>query len=177
MVECDFAFGVRLCRVPSFYRSPMTSQRRSLATRSRPLYDNCYMEAPDGELLCTLDRAKALWYQKKGLATLVSEDPLRMRLLFEPSGRAVGQTGAYDLVEKMNQCVVCGTQENYSRKFIVPKEYRKFFPVVLKSHSSHDILLMCLECHRDSHMSDNILRQRLAILCNAPLVCHLKYDR
>lgn len=150
------------------------NQRRTMATRSKPLYDNCYMEAPDGELLCTMDRTKAEWYQKKGLATIVSEHPLRMRLCFEPSGRAVGQTGAYDLVEKVNQCVVCGNRENFSRKCIVPKEYRRFFPVMLKSHSSHDILLLCLDCHRDSHIADNALRQRLAILCNSPLISHLK---
>lgn len=132
------------------------------------------MEAPDGELLCTMDRTKAEWYRKRGLAVLVNEEPIRMRLLFEPSGRAVGQTGQYDLVEKVNQCVVCGTKENFSRKFIIPKEYRRFFPLVMKSHSSHDILLLCLECHRISHMEDNRLRERLAILCSAPLICHLK---
>lgn len=132
------------------------------------------MEAPDGELLCTMDRTKAEWYKKKGLAVLVAEDPLRMRLCFEPSGRAVGQTGQYDLLPKENRCVVCGTKENLSRKFIVPKEYRKFFPVVMKSHSSHDILLFCLDCHRTSHMEDNRLREKLAIMCQAPMLPHLK---
>lgn len=146
-----------------------------MATRTKPLYHNCYMEAPDGELLCTMDRNKADWYRKKGLATIVCEEPLRMRLCFEPSGRAEGQTGAYDLVEKINQCSVCGTKEHLSRKFIVPKEYRKIFPVVMKSHSSHDILLLCLNCHRTSSMQDDQLREKLAILCKAPLVRHLKY--
>lgn len=132
------------------------------------------MEAPDGELLCTMDRTKAEWYRKKGLATIVSAEPLRMRLCFEPSGRAVGQPGAYDLEEKVNQCVVCGDRDNLSRKFVIPKEYRKFFPAIIKSHSSHDILLLCQSCHRDSNMEDNALRERLAILCDAPLICHLK---
>lgn len=134
------------------------------------------MEAPDGEPLCTMDKAKATWYQKKGLAIMVSETPLRMRLTFEPSGRAVGNPGKYDLLEKENRCVVCGTSENLSRKFIVPKEYRKFFPTVMKSHSSHDILLLCSSCHRTSSMEDNQLRTKLAIQCDALLVCHLKCD-
>lgn len=32
------------------------------ATRSKPLYHNCFLEAPDGELLCTCDNSKAMWY-------------------------------------------------------------------------------------------------------------------
>lgn len=132
------------------------------------------MEAPDGEALCTMDKVKAQWYLNKGLATVICEDPLRMRLTFEPSGRAVGGPGQYDLVAKENRCVVCGTTENFSRKFIIPKEYRRFFPIVMKSHSSHDILLLCLDCHRTSHLQDNRLRERLAIECGAPLLCHLK---
>lgn len=133
-----------------------------------------FWQAPDGELLCTMDRTKAEWYCKKGLATLVCSDPLRMRLTFEPSGRAIGQPGQYDLSPKENRCVVCGVTDNFSRKFIIPKEYRRFFPIALKSHSSHDILLLCLDCHRISSLEDNRMRERLAILCKAPLICHLK---
>lgn len=29
--------------------------------RSKPLYENCYMEANDGDLLCTCSRQKAEW--------------------------------------------------------------------------------------------------------------------
>lgn len=137
---------------------------------------NVYMEAPDGDLLCTMDKIKADWYLRKGLAKVVTESPLRMRLCFEPHGRAIGEPGAYDRHEKTNRCVVCGETENYSRKFVIPKEYRKFYPVVIKSHSSHDVLLLCPDCHRISQMADNELRERLAIMCGAPLVCHKKYN-
>lgn len=97
-----------------------------------------------------------------------------MRLTFEPSGRAVGETGQYYIEPKENQCVVCGSKEGCSRKFVIPKEYRKFFPECMKSHSSHDILLLCLDCHRTSHIADNCLRDQLAIMCKAPLMMHLK---
>lgn len=154
--------------------APIDTQKRNFATRSKPLYDNCFMEAPDGELLCMMDRNKAEWYRGKGLAILICEDPIRMRLLFEPSGRAVGESGQYYSTPKTNQCVVCGTTENCSRKFVVPKEYRKFFPTIMKSHSSHDILLLCLSCHRSSSMEDNTLRDQLAVMCRAPLTRHFK---
>lgn len=32
-----------------------------LAMRAKPLYNNGYLEAPDGELLCRCDNKKALW--------------------------------------------------------------------------------------------------------------------
>lgn len=40
---------------------------------------------------------------------------------------------------------------------------------ILKSHSSHDVVLLCPECHQRSNISDNKLRSRLANQCNAPI--------
>jgi hypothetical protein len=111
-------------------------QRRELATRSAPLYDNCRMEAPDGELLCTCDHKKAEWYLQKQLAIQVKDDPFTIRLNFEPAGRAVGEVGRYYQLEKLNECVVCGRKDSYLRKNVVPREYRKFFPTVMKEHTS-----------------------------------------
>jgi exonuclease 3'-5' domain-containing protein 2 len=39
----------------------LKAPKRSFATRQSPLYDNCYMQAPDGVLLCTCDKKKADW--------------------------------------------------------------------------------------------------------------------
>ena len=39
----------------------------------------------------------------------------------------------------------------------------------LKDHMSHDVLLMCLSCHRFAQQWDEQLRQRLAKQYNAPL--------
>ena len=35
------------------------------------MYDNCKLEAPDGQLLATCDRKKADWYISKELAGIV----------------------------------------------------------------------------------------------------------
>lgn len=67
-------------------------------------------------------------YVNKLLGNVVSEDPFTVRLKFEPSGRAVGEVGQYYTLEKINQCVVCGKQDSYIRKNVVPREYRKLFP-------------------------------------------------
>ncbi|XP_074114909.1 exonuclease 3'-5' domain-containing 2 [Cotesia typhae] len=145
------------------------SKRANIPTRKEPLYHNCYLEAPDGETLCTCDRKKAEWYIMKELGVKVKEDPLTVRLKFEPSGRALGQVGEYYTQVKLNQCVVCGAEDKFIKKNVVPREYRKYFPLVMKSHQSHDVLLLCPRCHEISNRSDLAMRQSLARMCNAPL--------
>lgn len=103
--------------------------KRSMATRAKPLYDNCLMQAPDGELLCTCDRKKAEWYVIKELAEIVTDQPTyTIRLKFEPKGRAVGDVGKYYQMAKENKCVVCGAKDSYIRKNVVPRDYRRHFP-------------------------------------------------
>lgn len=109
-------------------RSLDNLKESKVATRKTPLYTNCYLQANDGELLCTIDRKKAMWYVNKEIGEIISEDPLTVRLKFEPAGRAVGQTGKYYQMPKENKCVVCGETEKYTRKNVVPREYRKHFP-------------------------------------------------
>ncbi|KAH8311581.1 hypothetical protein KR044_007019 [Drosophila immigrans] len=148
--------------------APRKQQCRNLGTQSKVFYDNCLLEAPDGELLCTIDRRKASWYLSQSLGTQISEHPFTVRLNFEPAGRAVGDVGRYYQTPKENQCVVCGRRDAYIRKNVVPREYRKHFPVVMKLHTSHDILLLCPSCHQLSNISDNKVRNRLAATCDAP---------
>lgn len=104
------------------------SQVRHMSTRSKVLYDNCLLEAPDGELLCTIDRRKAKWYIDQNLGSEINSDPFTVRLNFEPAGRAVGEIGKYYQTRKENQCVVCGQRDSFIRKNVVPREYRKHFP-------------------------------------------------
>ncbi|CDQ96100.1 unnamed protein product, partial [Oncorhynchus mykiss] len=53
------------------------------AARKSPLYDNCFLYAPDGQPLCTCDKKKAQWYLDKGIGgrqtppyTLLAVPPL-----------------------------------------------------------------------------------------------------
>ncbi|XP_061699034.1 exonuclease 3'-5' domain-containing protein 2 isoform X2 [Syngnathoides biaculeatus] len=138
--------------------------------RKSPLYDNCYLHAPDGQPLCTCDKKKAKWYLDKGIGALQSEDPFVVRLLFEPSGRPESQQDYY-LTAKENLCVVCGRADSYIRKNIVPHEYRRHFPNEMKDHNSHDILLLCTSCHAASNVHDAALKQHLADTFSAPQGC------
>jgi len=40
---------------------------RAYVVRKKPLYHNCQLRSPDGQLLCTCDIKKAMWYIDKGL--------------------------------------------------------------------------------------------------------------
>ncbi|XP_022072820.1 exonuclease 3'-5' domain-containing protein 2 isoform X1 [Acanthochromis polyacanthus] len=140
------------------------------SARKSPLYDNCFLHAPDGQPLCTCDKKKAKWYLDKGIGELQSEDPFIVRLLFEPSGRPDSQQDYY-LTAKENLCVVCGKADSYIRKNIVPHEYRRHFPTEMKDHNSHDILLLCTSCHAASNVHDGFLKQQLAEEFSAPQGC------
>lgn len=139
--------------------------------RKGPLYYNCQLRAPDDEPLCTIDPNKARWYVKEGLGDLINEEPLVVRLKFEPAGRpqAEKEDGWFYLQKRLNICVVCGKDESYIRKNVVPHEYRKHFPAILKHHQNHDVLLLCFACHRQSNMQDNVFRSELAREFNAPV--------
>ncbi|XP_067012367.2 exonuclease 3'-5' domain-containing protein 2 [Anabrus simplex] len=156
----------RMTKQPRTNNKPL---HRAYMTRRTTMYHNCYMQAPDGEVLCTCDRKKSEWYVMKNLATVVSEEPFTIRLNFEPAGRVVDEAGLFYTQVKANCCVVCGATDSYLRKNIVPHEYRKHFPKVMKDHTSHDVLLMCVDCHLRSNVHDNHFRNRLAIECNAPI--------
>lgn len=139
--------------------------------RQKPLYDNCQLEAPDGELLCNCDKGKAEWYVNNGLGEIICNEPYTVRLKFEPSRRPRFDDVFYTK-ELSNQCVVCGTTENFHRKQVIPSEYRKYFPNLMKKNLSHDVVLLCDNCHKKSNILDQEMRHKLAKLCNAPLDSH-----
>uniref|UniRef100_A0A1A9ZM47 Exonuclease 3'-5' domain-containing protein 2 n=1 Tax=Glossina pallidipes TaxID=7398 RepID=A0A1A9ZM47_GLOPL len=157
--------------------TPNKTQNRNLSTLSKALYDNCLLQAPDGELLCTIDKRKAEWYLQQQLGVKIESEPFTVRLNFEPASRAIGEVGRYYQTPKENRCVVCGERNAFVRKNIVPREYRKHFPVVLKSHTSHDVLLLCPKCHQISNISDYKVRNKLSEMCDAPCNYHQKVPK
>lgn len=53
----------------------------------------------------------------------------------------------------------------------MPHEYRRHFPIEMKDHNSHDILLLCTSCHATSNIYDGLLKQQLAEEFAAPQGC------
>ena len=52
---------------------------------------------------------------------------------------------------------------------VVPDCYRKSFPIEMKSHRSHDIVLLCIDCHMLAHTAADRLRRAYAERFDAPL--------
>lgn len=47
--------------------------------------------------------------------------------------------------------VPCAQQCCCPARRVVPSCYRRNFPAQLKSHRSHDVVLLCFECHQTAH--------------------------
>jgi hypothetical protein len=115
-------------------------------SRNKKIYGNWKVLAPDGELLNLVLEKRANWYLKRNLAEIV--DFKTIKLNFEPKAR---KKDKYVISEKENRCVVCGTKELevLTKHHIVPSEYRKEFPVEIKSRNCHDIVAICRDCHNE----------------------------
>ncbi|XVE74468.1 hypothetical protein DITRI_Ditri12bG0019400 [Diplodiscus trichospermus] len=134
-----------------------------------PVYHNCRIYANDGRLLCYCDRRKLEWYLCRDLAKLVDDDPPAIMLLFEPKGRPEDEDNDFYIQSKKNICVGCGEGNHYLRYRVIPSCYRIHFPEHLKSHRSHDIVLLCVDCHEVAHAAAEKYKKRIAGEYGIPL--------
>lgn len=74
----------------------------------------------------------------KNLGVQVKQDPLTVRLSFQPQVFD-REDCKYYAGEKRNQCVVCGNVDIAAlvKKYIVPHEYRKYMPGELTLNIIH----------------------------------------
>ncbi|OVA11482.1 HRDC domain [Macleaya cordata] len=134
-----------------------------------PVYHNCRIYASDGRLLCYCDRRKLEWYLRRDLAKLVDDNPPAIMLLFEPKGRPEDEDNDFYIQSKKNICVGCGERNHYLRYRIIPSCYRMHFPEHLKSHRSHDIVLLCVDCHEIAHSAAEKHKRQIAAEYGIPL--------
>jgi hypothetical protein len=107
------------------------------------------------------DEKKANWYLNRGLAEIVSDDPLNIKLNFNPKGLG-NSNKPFGLNTMDNICVNCGTEDFLTRHHVVPYCYRKHFPLHLKSHNFHDVLSLCMDCHEKYERKADELKEQLA---------------
>ncbi|KAG8642280.1 hypothetical protein MANES_12G066500v8 [Manihot esculenta] len=134
-----------------------------------PVYHNCRIYANDGRLLCYCDKRKLEWYLNRELAKLVDDNPPAIMLLFEPKGRPEDEDNDFYIQSKKNICVSCGEGNHYLRYRIIPSCYRMHFPEHLKSHRSHDIVLLCVDCHEIAHAAAEKHKKEVAAEFGIPL--------
>lgn len=144
--------------------------------RSEP-YGNCRVEDPAGRTMFRCHARRAAWYLDRGLAVRVQEDPLVVRLAFEPAGP--GHVGdPFYTQERENRCVRCGASGDLTRHHIVPYCYRQHFPERLKARSGMDVLPLCLDCHEEYEGHALRLKRALAAELGLPLaVCGSRVNR
>lgn len=114
------------------------------------------------------DVKKIQWYTKRGLADIISQEPLIAKLKFKPKGLG-NHDKQFGLTEMHNHCVVCGSGEFLTRHHVVPYCYRKYFPLKVKSHNFHDILSMCVNCHESYERKADSLKEQLSHQHQAPI--------
>ena len=116
-----------------------------MSSSKNNIYGNFVMISPSGDFLCRCNEEKVHWYLDRNLAELL-EDKNTIKLKFTPKGNGKKDDIFYTQ-ERKNECCVCGNKNNLSKHHVVPYCFRKYFPKGVKSHSSHDILPMCRDCH------------------------------
>lgn len=136
--------------------------------RNRQIYGNCQVISPDGHLMFRCDEKRANWYLSRNLAEKTQDNPLTVKLTFQPKGLG-NHNKKYGLTIMQNICVNCGTNEFLTRHHVVPLCYRKFFPETHKSHNFHDVLSVCTYCHEIYERKADLLKKELSIKYNAPI--------
>ena len=126
-----------------------------------PLYDNFFLIAPDDAVSPAFPRKGALVLGKGIAEPIVHPDGqlkgcrLKLSLLAGPTKHE------YYTSQKMNQCVICGVDTDLMKHLIVPKLFRMHMPVDVKEHSSHDIVLLCVDCHMSCNRDDDRYKRRV----------------
>lgn len=136
--------------------------------KDRKLYGNCQVFSPDGHLMFRCDEKKVNWYLKRNLAEVINQEPLSVKLNFEPKGLG-NHNKPFGLGEMSNKCVNCGSEHFLTRHHVVPYCYRKYFPERLKSHNFHDVLSLCQECHENYERHADNLKEYLSRKYQAPI--------
>lgn len=127
-----------------------------------PMYGNCLVVAPNGTPLFRCQEHRVEWYMTRNLAEKISDDPMTIRLLFNPKG--YGNAGdEYMLGCKVNACVVCGTEDNLTRHHVVPYCYKTHFCRSSREHVSYDIFPLCIPCHEQYERHARLLKEQIFI--------------
>lgn len=114
-------------------------------SQDKKIYGNWEVLHPEGFLMFRCDKKKANWYLDRNLAVVIDENKLQLK--FVPKGRGHSNELFY-LVQKENRCVVCGSEKELTRHHVVPYCFRRHFSIELKSRAAHDIVPLCVTCHR-----------------------------
>ncbi|KAJ1847603.1 hypothetical protein LPJ57_008752 [Coemansia sp. RSA 486] len=133
--------------------------------RSKTIYENCSVLDVSGNLLFRAGRKKLDWYLSRNLAHEIDETTIQ--LTFQNKGNGRSKEPFY-LQDMRNICVVCNSSSSLTMHHVVPYQYRQNMPEAIKSHSSFDLLPVCIECHDRYERHASALKKHLAECFDAP---------
>lgn len=139
----------------------MSSSEKSRTTKKARIFDNCIIKSPDDHVLSRCNAGKVEWYLRNDLAELIADNPPTIRLRFEPRGRT-SQDHPLMLFERSNICVVCGGDTGLTKHHIVPSGFIRYFPLKYRWAATHDVVVMCIDCHRKYEMAASQKKQEIA---------------
>ncbi|KAK3833426.1 MAG: hypothetical protein JOS17DRAFT_716205 [Linnemannia elongata] len=151
-------------------KKPVPKVPKHFRKSNAKVYDNISVYAPpDSNLIFRCSQKRANWYLSRDLARSLS--PTSIHLNFAPAGQG-HVNDPYYLEERENKCVICGQETaevGATMLHVVPEQYRKWFPIKLKSHSSHDIVVACPECNAQWDREAAVVRKTIVGLYQIPL--------
>ncbi|KAI9486929.1 MAG: hypothetical protein EXX96DRAFT_59816 [Benjaminiella poitrasii] len=121
-------------------------QVHMLSKKSNVIYENWKVYSRHHKLMFRCNEKKAQWYLKRELATPLEDESKAIKLTFQAKGDG-HKEGDYMIEDRSNVCVACGSTEQLTMHHVVPEMYRHWMPLVIKSKSSRDLLLLCKHCH------------------------------
>ncbi|KAL7317493.1 hypothetical protein PS15m_003847 [Mucor circinelloides] len=116
--------------------------------KSNIIYENWRVYSKHHKLMFRCNEKKARWYLEKELASVLPKEERAIKLNFEAKGDG-HKHGDYMIEDRSNICVSCGGDKYLTMHHVVPEMYRHWMPLVVKSKSSRDLLLLCKHCHDD----------------------------
>ncbi|KAJ1725194.1 hypothetical protein LPJ53_000617 [Coemansia erecta] len=138
-----------------------------MLSRTKAIYENCRVLDMSGNLLFKAGRKRLDWYLSRSLARELDAETIQLTFAHRGDGRA---SEPFYLQDMRNTCVVCGGSTQLTLHHIVPAQYRQHMPEQVKSHSSHDLLPLCTQCHDAYERHAGLLKRHLAECFNAPLL-------
>jgi exonuclease 3'-5' domain-containing protein 2 len=129
-----------------------------LQPKSKKIYENCAVHHPNGDIMFRCNRKRAMWYLERGLAEVLSEEPLVIQLSFEPRGYG---SMFVDSGPRMNVCHVCGIEHELTLHHVVPMCFKRHADVKDKEHTHFECIPLCVECHSNYEKKADELKELL----------------
>lgn len=130
----------------------MTDSGLTISLNNKP-FGECEVYHSDDTLAFNCTPAKARWYMKNKVVTIINEEPLKIRFISESRCKSYN---------KADKCVCCGSSNNLTKHHIIPYCYGKYFIKGYKSNQTNrDIVVMCADCHSSYEQKANEFKDKI----------------